>query len=248
MKKVLFTIALCALVAAPALADLGDVTKISLQTTTWTYYGGTGGGEFHATVIGLPLADVGPINSTWETFCLEENETVGSGTHNYFGVVNTAAVKGGDNPSMGSVAGGNPIYGDPLGQQSVGDPLDARTAYLFTKFSQGTLLNYDFAGPTAARKADAAALQDAIWKIEQEITKTLTGQALAWYNEATTAVASGAWQGIGDVRVLNLYTGYTANTVSGAAQDVLVMVPVPAAVLLGFLGLGAAGIKLRRFA
>ena len=258
MKKAVLAIAIGAFVAAPGLADLGDVTKISLQTTTWTYYSGTGGGEFHAQVIGLPISDVGPINTTWEAFCLERNESVGTGTNNYYAVVNTAAVRGGGNAS-GTISGGNPIFGDPQGQPSPneGDPLDPKTAYLYNQFANGTLSSYDFAGPTAARKADAAALQNVIWKIEEEITGSLTGQALAWYDEAVEATTLGqdqriTWRGLGDVRVLNLYTGYNASTdtVSGPAQDQLVNVkaPVPGAVLLGFLGLSAAGLKLRRYA
>ncbi len=254
MKRGLFIFVLCVFAAAPALADLGDVTRISLQTTTWTFYGETGGGEFHATVIGLPLDDVGPVGLTWETFCMERSEHVGGGTNNYYGVLNTAAVQGG---SGGGVLGENPIYGDPDGQPSpnTGDPLDPMTAYLYAQFATGVLSNYDFGGTVVEHKADAAALQNVFWKIEEEITSALTGQALAWYNEAVEATTLGAddkitWDGIGNVRLLNLYTGYDANLnkVSGKAQDMLVMVnaPIPGAVLLGLLGLGAAGARLRR--
>jgi hypothetical protein len=249
MKKLIFITVVCAFVSAPVFADLGDVTRISLQTTTWPYYGNTGGGEFHAQVIALPIASV---PSKWETFCMEEFETVGSGTNNYYGVLNTSAVLG-SNTSTGSIVGGNPIFGDPLGQNNIGgvgygDPLDPKTAYLYTKFATGTLLNYNYGGTTAERKADAAALQSAIWYIEQEFNTIAAGQATTWYNEAVGAVASGAWSGIGNVRVLNLYTGYNSlsNTVSGSAQDILVMVPVPATVLLGLLGLGLGGWKLRK--
>jgi hypothetical protein len=244
MKKIIFITVVCAFVSAPVFADLGDVTRISLQTTTWPYYGNTGGGEFHAQVLFMPIAEV---PSAWETFCMEDFEYVGSGTNNYYGILNTSAVVG-SNDATGSIDGGNPIYGLPLGQSGAdwGDPLDPKTAYLYTKFATGTLTGYDYGGPQVVRQADAAALQSAIWYIEQEFNTIAAGQATAWYNEAVDAVASGAWSGIGNVRVLNLYTGYTNNTVSGSAQDILVMVPIPATVLLGLLGLGLGGWKLRK--
>ena len=48
-------------------------------------------------------------------------------------------------------------------------------------------------------------------------------------------------------RVMGLMTGQDGNPSQGDAFHVSV-VPVPGAILLGLLGLGAAGIKLRKFA
>jgi hypothetical protein len=127
----------------------------------------------------------------------------------------------------------------------MGDPLDPMTAYLFTRYSQETLSNYRFNGTVSQRKYDANQLQKAIWSIEQEYAlKATDAKAQAWVTEAQNA----GWNDIGHVRVLNLYGNYSAstNTVSGFRQDVLVKMPVPGAMLLGMLGLGTAGARLRR--
>ncbi len=52
-----------------------------------------------------------------------------------------------------------------------GDPLDPRTAYLYTKFVSGTLAGYDYT-PSTGRIFSAKALQDVIWYIEDEQAKT----------------------------------------------------------------------------
>jgi hypothetical protein len=122
------------------------------------------------------------------------------------------------------------IYGNGGGDGS-SDPLDPRSAWLYDQWLTGGLTN----SHTMARD-----IAWAIWDIEGEWTlgagseydgaKGLIGQA-----------DDAGWTSIHDIRVLNLWTGTTD------MQDVLVKVPVPAAVLLGMLGLGAAGMKLRKF-
>jgi hypothetical protein len=144
------------------------------------------------------------------SFCVETNEYMDfTHTFNVSGFTDTA-------------------YGGSVGAS--GDPLDARTAYLYTQFVNGTLTGY------AHTDAKANALQDAIWYIEGEITNTLTGDALAWYNEANAAVVSGAWSGIGNVRIMNI-TWVDGPYAGLPAQDQLVMVPVPEATTVLLLGL-----------
>jgi hypothetical protein len=126
-----------------------------------------------------------------------------------------------------------------LGGKPKGDNLDDRTAYLYTKFATGTLAGYNYTAGSG-RAASAADLQNAIWYIEQE-----GGVNNGFVTLANTAVASGGeWygKGIGDVRVLNLFE----TTVRTERQDQLYLVPAPAAIGLGVLGLALVGWLKRR--
>jgi len=250
------------LVAAPALADQAPNTYTNGQG----YYGGqifwaqtyadTGsypqsqGGEFTVYSTGgdgLLLGNGAYAETTrgivsgesFQTFCVEWNE------HIYWNQslniwVSESATTSPDVYGSGSHAwqGGVP---------DVGDDLDPKTAYLYHQFAKGVLSNYTYA-PNTGRATSAGQLQLALWAIEGEYGNpgTLTGQALTWYNEALEATTLGndnaiTWAGIGDVRVLQGYVG------NDFRQDQLYVVPLPAAVLLGMLGLAAAGLKLRKF-
>jgi hypothetical protein len=244
MKRLTLSTLICVLISLPALADIGDSTQISLETYDWLYQYGNGG-EFHAEIVGAPITIGGTTVGSgydWETFCLEKNEYVSGDTTIYSAVVNNEAVKGG------------------IGGQDTpnGDTLDPRTAYLYTQFATGNLSNYRYNGTQAQRERDAGRLQRVIWYIENEIglgkpaDEVLGGKALDWFNEAVNA----GWKSIGNVRVLNLSEnifekGEFFECCEQYNQDILVyapVVPVPAAVLLGILGLSIAGIKLRKFA
>jgi hypothetical protein len=192
-------------------------------------YGGTSGGEFRITTYDGNYATPGanvrdPAGSLFQTFCVEKDEYISFG-NSYQWDLNTQAVNGG-------VGGPSP------------DPLDPRTAYLFTQFWNGTLSSYNYTN-ASLRPGDADELQEAIWYIEQEITGA-NGQAATWVTEATNAVA-GAWGNtLGNVRVLNLFTTNTPRT---EHQDLLVVVPTPQAALSGMAlltGLGVAHYLRRR--
>jgi len=222
--------------AAQAAIDDGDTLKLQ-----WGYSAGwpgvanthdspnaNGGGAFYATVLSGDAA-----GQSFFTFCVERNEYFSIGQTLTVQHVNTAAVNGG-------LSGGNP------------DPLDARTAYLYTQFwgnaltdTTGELYGRGTADPDD--KANGEALQLAIWKIEGEWADSLAGQALAWYNEASAAVSGGGWSGIGQVRVLNLITTDAAGTVT-YKQDQLYITPVPEPETYALLlaGLGMMGFIARR--
>jgi len=185
---------------------------------------GTEGGEFNAQIVGsLPGTD-------FVTFCLELNEGTGFyGDPLWVKTITTAARNGG-------IGGGNP------------DPLDPKTAYLYTQFARGTLAGYDYTNSNGPQgRADSAnSLQHVIWYIEQEIA-AIPGtdtQALIWYNQAVAA----NWQNTGTVEVLNIYR-YSSHTQQFTipGQDLLYMpIPEPETYAMLLAGLGLMGFVARR--
>lgn len=75
------------------------------------------------------------------------------------------------------------------------------------------------------------------------------GFSRTFTNIMITMLLGGLWYDvwkntIGDIRIMNLWENADH---TGNAQDQLVRVPVPGAILLGVLGLGVASLKLRKF-
>lgn len=124
------------------------------------------------------------------------------------------------------------------GGESIGrDYLDSRTAWLYTQYLNGVY--------TITDGTQAALFQNAIWALEDEIDDPASGANL--YFDA--ADGSGA-TGIGNIRVLNLWSNYNSSTgvYSGNRQDLLVSVPDASIMLLlgpSLVGLGIIG--RRRF-
>jgi hypothetical protein len=159
---------------------------------------------------------------------LERNEFFDWGQDLEVRSVTDAAIRGG-------LGGGNP------------DPISAETAYLFHNYYFNSLHRYSdsSATTTAEKNAVADGLQKAIWYLEEELT-SVSGLAADFVSDARAAVASGAWTGIGGVRVLNLF-----NAKGGEfAQDQLTVVPEPSALLvwatIGGVFLGGRRIRRKR--
>jgi hypothetical protein len=194
-------------------------------------FGANPGGEFKATTFtGGSVAPSGPnvldTGSKFQTFCIEYSENISFGTQ-YTWSLNVGAVGGG-------VSGGGHDL-TSLGGTGIGDPLDSKTAFLFSSFWKGALFDYSYTDATQ-RVIDATQLQKLIWYLEGEITtlpSALGTKAHAWHDQAVEATTLGAdnavtWTGLGNVRVLNL-----VNNNGVQSQDQLVVVPTPTAVLAG---------------
>jgi len=189
------------------------------------------GGEFtltpNAELAALP-GEPGPFGG----FCMEWSEDVAIDAA-YEVTVNREALQGGYNSGLAG----------PLG----GDPLDPRTAYLYWRFRAGTLAGYEYT-PGDGRALSAQALQDVIWYLEDEQPRGWQAGSLqdAFYNEAQTAVDSGLWVGLGDVRVLNLWVPGHVGDLEYRVQDMLITVPVPAPGAFALVGLGSGLLIWRR--
>ncbi len=150
---------------------------------------GSPGGEFLLTVYDTPGGS--PVDQ-FITFCLQMTEYMNFSDRFNVGSVSTAT-----------------------DDQPYSDPLDQRTAYLYTNFRNGTLAGY-----TPGKATSANLLQTAIWHFEGENVGNQSGNIFV--QAANAAVNSGAWSGLGDVRVLNLF--YQGGR---RAQDQLTIVPEP---------------------
>ena len=262
VRKLMFVAAMCGAWATPAMADLiGTVNLREINTSPGVILtvdsSGYGPGGAWVGVYNLQLSGVAGVPA-WmnpyltdnvQSFCIDlwDNSYLGTPGHPY-------EVKTLDEaPDPMEAPGGLGMGG-------------ARAGYL------ATLLNKYWV-PGLTDSTEAAALQSAVWEIVDEHRLIAPDPAL-W--NARNDDAGGTLPASGDFYVsddtianrsnvmlafvagagvspFNNYVGLSdhstdENAPLGEWQDYVVRVPLPAAVLIGILGLGTAGWKLRKYA
>ena len=235
--KVIFALAATAsLLAAPSLfASYVNDGQISLSDGSPTHWGN--GGTFGA--VTTPAG--GSYNfGNFQTFCIEESESIGLPGGPYFYQINTGAVKGGN--------GGVTTTDSAPGHTGFSmDNISFGTAFLYSQFRAGA-----FGALTASQ---AGQLQNAIWYLEDEINGTgLTSangvDGTSFYNLALAAAGNDATAAHADslgaygVVALNLFNGD-----GSVAQDQLAIVPEASSIVAGvllLLPLGASTIRILR--
>lgn len=214
----------CLVVAALAAAGMAS-SALADGTVVYTDGpGDIGGGIFHAATA---------TQGSFDTFCIEFHESLDTS-----GFV-TYSYETSDYATFNGNGGG------------FQDPLDARTAYIYTQFTQGNIRN--ILGDQGLSDTDMAnAIQIAMWDIEDELVGVdFTGHsqyanAMALKQAAQDAIDNGDWSGLGKVRVMNVWVQGKEGTHEGARQDTLIIVPLPSGAGLAGVGLLGLGLVSRR--
>lgn len=215
MKHLLTTIGVWAISASVAQAAL----MTTIQNVNPQRAGNTGIASFVAhdsSTGGIRLGD----SNSFQTFCLETGHPATDGT--FFVRIDTA--------TDGGVSG----HAD--------DPISPATAYLYTTFRRNPSVldaylpgSASFTGTAEQQLRAVGYLQQAIWRLENESGGVANGLFMH-------ALTSG-WTDIGDVRVMQLWDTYNADTdtYGGARNDMLFIpsvIPSPESAMLGLIGLG----------
>jgi hypothetical protein len=196
------------------------------------------GGAFNGSVISGAF---GAWNNSFQSFCVEYNEHISLGNTPYL-------VGGVTNHTVNAPGAYGTYVGSEPGHTSTQDPISASTAWLFTQFFTTNLSNPSLWG-SGSQSTKNTAVQQAIWSLEGEPSGTISSLATSYKNMANTAVSSGTWSGIGNVRVLNLYSKDSHGQYTVNAQDQLYMVatvPEPETYALMLAGLALVGGVARR--
>jgi hypothetical protein len=224
-------------VLALTFAMVSGAEATSIQTGDQIKIIGFDGGTLGAGPMKIDGPDLDTATD-FVTFCLEIDEFITFNTA-YYVKLDMVAKDGG-------AAGPSP------------DPLDTRTAYLYSNYLSNSLGAFGYTGDTNSKDA----LQLAIWRIEQEVYRDANGlyrrsdtntqvanltksaKADALFNAATSNADGGFY----NIQVMQLWG---SPTFTQNKQDLLIQViPVPEAVsTLGvlLLGLAAVGAARSRF-
>jgi hypothetical protein len=174
-------------------------------------YGGFSGGPFDVENFGIDL----PGADNFVTFCAEKAETFHPGQR-YWAQINTQT-------------------------ELTGKVLRNGAAWLYSEFRHGTLVGANNNVFDLNDGQDQEDLQNALWKI---MGFNVNVDNNDFYDAAIARDYNGEdWDEtgeIGNVRILNLKYGPNGSRPEGTkAQDQFIIIPIPGAVALGALGLGA---------
>ncbi|MES2950357.1 MAG: PEP-CTERM sorting domain-containing protein [Pseudomonadota bacterium] len=229
-------------VAAALLVGTQWAAATVVSGTIVKFTDGVGNGNGGAFVGSVVSGASGNSNNTFESFCLEYNENINLGSTTYqVGGVTSHTV---NRPGAYGIYNGN-----EAGHTSTQDPISAGTAWLFTQFFTSHLSNTAVWG-NGNQATKNTAVQQAIWSMEGETNfGSMSSLATSYKNMANAAVNSGTWNGIGNVRVLNLYSKDNHGQYTVNAQDQLYMVtsvPEPETYAMMLAGLVLVGAITRR--
>ena len=159
-------------------------------------------------------ADLTAVNPYFQTFCVEEGEFFSPGS-TYNVTISTEVLYNG-------------------GQFPAGEPITLGTAWLYSRFADGTLSGYDYTYGSD-RITSAGDLQQALWYLQGEVTSLVSGGAdgTAFYNAAVFALGgtvTNAANGAYGVVALNLWVPGPNGSNGAAAQDQLMVIPGPTTV------------------
>jgi hypothetical protein len=278
MKKMALMVALCALVAVPALAapygtiqadEVGVNPQMTMTIWGSSFPSGVGVyvGQYNLTLKDstvpagvLPYGGENLLNGRVGSFCID----IWDYSPTTFVSYDVVALNGAPDPQAG-----------PMGTERAGYLATLLNTYWDQdnwSSAASRTFNIGSGNQVFAASQVAAAVQTAVWEIVDEgnlANGLVDALPASWdtlrgsTDKGNFYVSNDTVAKIANVMLQNVreqgesdFGGYVALTNhatdeltgGGLYQDYVVRVPLPGAVLLGFFGLGAAGLKLRRFA
>jgi hypothetical protein len=226
MKRTIVVAVVCAVIAASALADMTDpATALTINNSLGGYNGGAYVGGYDLNIMTPSGGYTGPLGDV-ESFCIDTWDSSASGYTLYKAVSLDAA----PDPGAG-----------PMGTTRARQLAQLLNTYWVTNMSP----------------LDKTALQAAVWEVVDEGHGSLDAGSGTFYVSSyggndSSAIITRANQMLGSITTgasFDNYLALSSPAIQGGTQyqDYVVKTPVPAAVLLGLLGLATAGVKLRKF-